>query len=1015
MLVAGSWSTSRVPLFYALSLLNPIDPRHAQNGPEAAVPWLVASADAGNGRAAYMLGRIAEESGGPGLAGTDKEWYARSAGSGNPWGLAKLGCLLKSTESPRSNREGILERGPADRLMSAAWVNGFVVDPCMGMGMSMSHLPGADGKLASGQQQVGSPSWPGTSSPAPAPASQQQQQAAQPPPQSLHDLLLPSTYPYSPLSPTSLSLAAFSSTAPSPDQVAVSAPGAGTLPSVLDPIGHRWIRHLPLDPTDIGSYLVPFPSVTPTTSATEWLGTGVQSVEVGRGRARGGPGLPGGWLAGLVWGWGGMQHDGQAGNTQGQSDGLDGQDGEGTLDAEKGLRATARARASGALPSPSPIRKVASNSSLHGISSTSSANEIGDAAAMPAIQESPSTPVREKAQGEGDADNESTPKPATSLTNGDPNSLKPPLGPVILPQTPTTSTYGDSSSASIITITSDEEGTKKKTRLYRSPSHGRKGSMSTDDEAETIGALSKSNRGNKKMGPKAKQVLGKRSLNSRDASTAAGGSGGQGVGLGAAGWNGRPGGSGVAPTVNPHLQSALHLLSSLAFSTHYSTAPPNLSSPLDLSAQLPAPLLRAMPAQLPALVLNSPQPRTRTILTFAAARAEFLEAHRIALSFEDPVRSLYGYYRGFTTDPSAFRNAGIAECLVCAVVCFYASVYSSAPLHAEVVSGDGARSRKGGNPSAGGTAVPYLTGERKPYYGPEVGRMAETVLCYLMDTCAGWPAEYTLWKWENRTRVDVPKGQQQPLISPALELQRDSTRMDAETVFGASLMMKLGGWEKYRQAYTELGKVISRGASYLASEGDSQLVNKGRNGTANGGAAPLTPAEMERLMERERRLLPRYEALYLRGVCGLQLAGSADTLTTSPAGQGKAPMVVSTDGLREHPPLALMPVKKEVKAKQKEQEGYWTLAASDLEAYTREAGSDGKVGLARCGRTVRFLFAHVSRASPSYRTVSTPSTSWPTIASLTTATRKVSWTFSEPRRPPNQNVRLPGLLSKTRT
>lgn len=939
MLPKGNWTTSRVPLLYALSLLSSTDLQHHSSGAETAIPWLIQSAESGNGRAAYILGRISEESG-TNVSGSEREWYSRSAAAGNPWGLAKLGCLLKSTELTRGLAQPLRaglderdrERGQADKLMSAAWVNGFVVDPGMGMGMGMGNLPPLDGKFAgagaAGQPKNGSHSAQNTS-----------HNGNQPPAQSLHDLLLPSTYPFSALSPTSLSLSAFSPSSPNnPEHLAFSVPGAGTLPSVLDPVGRRWIRHLPLDPSDIGSYIVPFPSITPSSVATEWLGTGVQSVEVGRGRARGSPIVPSNWLGGLVWGWGGVGNQ-SIGSANKEKDKPSNQNDWPACGVATEAQASDAPRGKGALPSPSPIRK-GSTSSAGGtaVAQSSSASPSSDDGL-------PATPVR--------ADEDRHLKdPDYASGSAQQHVLKPPLAAAAPrnvnstvpqpPQLPSDSPVDPPSK--IASVASDEEGTKKKTKLYRSPSHHRRsGGISTDDE----GDASATNRFARSKKPvKGKQVLGKRTLMSRlrDTDVLAGASSpsASGGNVAAAGSTAVAGNSpagwhtgSIAPSnvaINPHLQSAFLLLSSLAFSTHYSTAPPNLSSPLDLSNQLPAPLLRPLPAQLSTLVLSSPQQRTKTILTFAMARNEFLEAHRIALSFEDPVRSLYGYYRGFTTDPSAFRNAGIAECLVCAVVCFYACVYSSARLHSEVASGDGARSRKGGNPSAGGTTAP-LTGERKPYYGPEVGRMAETVLCYLMDNCAGWPAEYTLWKWSNRTKLEaVPKSQ---APSPAAELQRDQARIDSEAVFESSLLMKLGGWEKFRLAYEELGKVISKTSSG-SDNGDGPTVS----GRTKGATNSLPANEVDRLVERERQRLARYEALYLRGVCGLQLVGAFEAsmaqrnASTSPA-----------DALREHPPLVLQPLKKDLKAKQKEQQMYWATAAADLEAYVREAGPDGKVGI----------------------------------------------------------------------
>ncbi|KAI9026345.1 hypothetical protein DFJ74DRAFT_664037 [Hyaloraphidium curvatum] len=211
--------------------------------------------------------------------------------------------------------------------------------------------------------------------------------------------------------------------------------------------------------------------------------------------------------------------------------------------------------------------------------------------------------------------------------------------------------------------------------------------------------------------------------------------------------------------------------------------------------------------------------------------------------------------------------------------------------------------------------------------------MAETVLCYLMETCAGWPAEYTLWKWESRGRVEGPaKG---AAASPALELLRDPARADAEAVFACSLLMKLGGWEKFRRAYGELGNVIARGAAVAGETGtgaDGALVPAGK-GKANG----LPLAEVDRLVERERRLLPRYEALFLRGVCGLQLVGAGE-----PGGELRVPPGGSN--LSEHPPLG-SPLKKDQKARNKEHQQYWYQATQDLEAYVREAGPDAKNGV----------------------------------------------------------------------
>jgi hypothetical protein len=214
--------------------------------------------------------------------------------------------------------------------------------------------------------------------------------------------------------------------------------------------------------------------------------------------------------------------------------------------------------------------------------------------------------------------------------------------------------------------------------------------------------------------------------------------------------------------------------------------------------------------------------------------------------------------------------------------------------------------------------------------------MADTVLTYLMDTCAGWPAEFSLFKWEHRARMEMPVKGQVP--SQAAELQRDPARADAEAVFACSLLMKLGGWEKYRVAYEELGKIIAHGLSMAADMGSGPLAPQSVKGK---GSNTIPAAETERLVERERRLLPRFEALYLRGVCGLQLVGAADA-----AGTLKTPVVApGGSSLREHPPLALQPLKKDVKAKQREQQAYWNLAAADLETYVREAGPDAKVSL----------------------------------------------------------------------
>lgn len=177
----------------------------------------------------------------------------------------------------------------------------------------------------------------------------------------------------------------------------------------------------------------------------------------------------------------------------------------------------------------------------------------------------------------------------------------------------------------------------------------------------------------------------------------------------------------------------------------------------------------------------------------------------------------------------------------------------------------------------------------------------------------------------------------------AAELQRDPARMDAETVFMSSLLMKIGGWESYKFAYEELGRVVTSGIAIAASE----VLHVALSGPPKGQKG-VSQSEVDKMVDRERKLLPRLEALYLRGVCELQLAGWPDAQL---AMQNTS---LAKDGLQEHPPISLQQQqqqqpaasvqgKKEAKARQKEGQMYWAGAAVDLEAYVREAGPDAKV------------------------------------------------------------------------